>query len=330
MLFIVGMTGSGGSWLGRIFDAHPWVFYRHQPDSVLDTEAIPAFCPPSAMDAQLPAALGHFQQAFEGPLPVSAGSFPVSRKAYRSSSEHRRMQALAAAARGCEKLGLFPRFVRDLRLPDMADFDDERIHLVIESVAALGQMNLFRRLFPDVQIVMMLRHPAGQAHSAIEAAGGRQSATENWGIYADLAATVQARREGLTLDVFKSLDPVERLAWRWAISNDKALEDLAGHFNVRVILYEDLCMDPVAVSQSLFDFAGLDWHPAIDRFVRLSAATGGVRDGGRFKDASRQTASHWREKLDRRQIGLVNDVMRRSRAGAYYLQPAHVGVLAAE
>ena len=44
MLFIVGMTRGGNTWLGKIFDAHPDVFYRHEPDSILKTRRLPAFC----------------------------------------------------------------------------------------------------------------------------------------------------------------------------------------------------------------------------------------------------------------------------------------------
>jgi len=44
-LFIVGMTRGGNTWLGKIFDAHPDVLYRHEPDSILKTKTVPAFCP---------------------------------------------------------------------------------------------------------------------------------------------------------------------------------------------------------------------------------------------------------------------------------------------
>jgi hypothetical protein len=43
---ILGAPRSGTTWLGKIFDSHPRVLYRHEPDSVYRTVAIPSFNAP--------------------------------------------------------------------------------------------------------------------------------------------------------------------------------------------------------------------------------------------------------------------------------------------
>ena len=322
MLFIVGMTRGGNTWLGKIFDAHPDVFYRHEPDSILKTQAIPAFCADQDVDLHLPAAREYFVHVFKVRTSKAIGTFPVMPKSYHSFLHHRLKQGMIVGAKGFEKIGIFSGFFRDLALPEMAGTPG--IRHVAKSIAALGRMNLFSRLYPEAKIILLLRHPAGQIASAIKAIDsdkidGQPPATRDWGIYEDLAATVQGRSKALTLSRFQSLDPVERLAWRWAISNDKALQDLEGRPNVRTVLYEDLCNDPLAVSRSLFEFSGLDWRNEVEAFVMASSSTANANGYDRVIRDSRQTANSWRTKLAPSKIDLIANVLRQSRAGQYYL-----------
>jgi hypothetical protein len=60
-----------------------------------------------------------------------------------------------------------------------------------------------------------------------------------------LLETSQAKRHGLTAEHARTLSPGERLAWEWAILNEKAMEDLAGYPSVKRILYDDLVLNPV-------------------------------------------------------------------------------------
>jgi len=321
MLFIVGMTRGGNTWLGKIFDAHPDVLYRHEPDSILKTKAVPAFCGDQDVERYLPAAKEYFDAVLRVRTSKAIGTFPVLPKSYHSYPQHQLKRAMVLGVKGFEKLGFFSRFFRDLPLPEMTG--QAPVHHVAKSIAALGRMNLFSRLYPDAKIVLLLRHPGGQVASALKAIAsdkidGQPPATEDWGIYEDLAETDLGRRQGLTLTDFKAFDPVERLAWRWAISNDKALEDLDGRQNVQVVLYEDLCRSPVAVSKSLFAFAGLDWHPAVESFVQRSSTANESETYDRVIRDSAKTASAWRRKLEPGKIELIDKVLERSRAGKYY------------
>lgn len=321
MLFIVGMTRGGNTWLGKIFDAHPDVLYRHEPDSILKTKTVPAFCRDRDIERYLPAAKDYFDAVLRVRTSKAIGTFPVLPKSYHSFSQHQLKRAMVLGAKGCEKLGIFSGFFRDLPLPEMTG--PAPIHHVVKSIAALGRMNLFSRLYPEAKIILLLRHPGGQVVSALKAIAsdkidGQPPATEDWGIYEDLANTDLGRRHGLTLAVFKQFDPVERLAWRWAISNDKALEDLVGQNNVRVVLYEELCSSPIAVSRSLFEFAGLDWHLAVENFVERSSTANQANTYDRVIRDSVKTAAAWRHKLDPGKIDLIDKVLERSRAGGYY------------
>ncbi|HET7085986.1 MAG TPA: sulfotransferase [Rhizomicrobium sp.] len=328
MILILGMTRGGNTWLGKIFDAHPDVLYRHEPDSILKAREIPAFCQDQDAGLYLAPARDYFDAVLRVRTSKALGTFPVMPKSYLSPLRHQLKRALVVGAKGLEKIGFFSRFFRDAALPEMTG--GRPVHHVVKSIAALGQMNLFSRLYPDAKVILLLRHPAGQVASALKAIAsdkidGQPPATEDWGIYRDLAATAQGRRHGLTLEVFQALDPVERLAWRWAISYDKALEDLQGHPNVQIVLYEELCADPVSVGRRLFGFAGLDWRPEVERFVRKSSTAANARTYDRVIRDSIKTAASWRTSLAPDTIKLILQVMQKSRAGQYYLtgaQPA--------
>ena len=41
MIVIFGSPRSGTTWLGKLFDSHPDVFYLHEPDSILVDREIP-------------------------------------------------------------------------------------------------------------------------------------------------------------------------------------------------------------------------------------------------------------------------------------------------
>ncbi len=81
-------------------------------------------------------------------------------------------------------------------------------------------------------------------------------ASEDYGFFRLLAETEQARARGLSVDRFRGMSRTERVAWRWALLNEKALSDLEGLPNCRVVRYEDLCERPHQVSRELFEFSG--------------------------------------------------------------------------
>src|SRR3954466_12399252 len=112
MLFIVGMTRGGNTWLGKIFDAHPGVFYRHEPDSILKTRTIPHFCPDRDVDLHLSPAWQYFEAVLKVRTSKAVGTFPIMPKAYYSLLRYQLKRILVVGAKGFEKIGVLPRFFR--------------------------------------------------------------------------------------------------------------------------------------------------------------------------------------------------------------------------
>jgi hypothetical protein len=99
----------------------------------------------------------------------------------------------------------------------------------------------------------------------------------------------QARRHGLSEARFEMLPMIERLAWNWAILNEKALEDVAAIDTVKVLRYRDICERPVREARALFRFTGLSWDQQTEDFIARTSAS----------------LDHWRKELslgERRRI----------------------------
>jgi hypothetical protein len=324
------MTRGGNTWLGKIFDSHSRVLYRHEPDSILRCREIPEICEDDQVDDYLAAATDYFLRVFQVRTSKAVGSFPVFSKDFHSAAAFRLRRAMVYGGKAAERTILFPRFFRDMTIPDLLAAGGPAPEMVVKSIAALGRMNLFIRAFPEAKVILLLRHPCGQIQSTLRAIeldriDNAVPATTDWGIYEDICNTRMARAAGLEMAAIRAMDPVERLAHRWAVFNDHALGVLEDHDNAIVVRYEDLCDEPLAESRRLFDFAGIEWQPGNEDFVRQSSGIGVAAQDQEtydrvFRD-SRKTANQWKSKLTPDQIGMILAITDRSRSGAFFEAP---------
>ena len=84
MIFLIGSARSGTSWLAKIFDSHPDVIYRHEPDSIVVSYSIPFFPDPEEMESLIPETRDYFTKLLNVRQLKSAGSLPVFNKNYLS------------------------------------------------------------------------------------------------------------------------------------------------------------------------------------------------------------------------------------------------------
>ena len=307
-IFLFGMPRSGTTWIGKIFDSHPQTLYRHEPDSWTPVSAVPLV--PRVEDAPLYAELLHRFVASIASMnvPKVCAKTPIFRKAYQSSLafEIQRIGALVAKIGGRVSPG-FPVFGSPQRISG-------RTRLVWKSIESLARLGVLIDSFPAARAIHIVRHPCGFVSSVLR--GERRSrfednsgASEDYGIYHLLLDTNLAKKESLDLGYLASLTPVERLAWRWLLFNEKAIEDCSASGRVKVVCYDDLCHDPVGVAREMFDFVGLAWTAQTHAFLKAST---GKDDGtyyGVYKDPL-LAASRWEQELsedDQRRIMAVVD-----------------------
>ncbi len=307
-ILLFGMPRSGTTWLGKVFDSHPETLYRHEPDSG------------GALDGKIPLLAETAQaedfdaaaRAFLAILPRDdrlrvTGKLPVFPKRYQPPGATTLRRLLLFAAKG------LPPRIRGERVPEFVRQGDESIRLVWKSIESLGRLGVFTRLFPQARGIQIVRHPCGYVASVLrgEAKGllpGSRPTSEDYGIFEMLLQTEPARRRGLDRGFFEALEPVERLAWRWLLFNEKALEDIEPLQNARAVTYESLCEAPVDGYRALFEFAGLSWERQTEDFLAESTHNDRSAYFSVYKNPL-EAAMRWQRELDERDQQAVMQVV---------------------
>lgn len=288
-ILLIGMPRSGTTWLGKIFDSHPRVLYRHEPDTW--------------QRLQIPIIAGRAERsryedvlrAYVDAMPAMradrvCGKRPLFPKDYASAWAVRRYAIASALHKALARAGLGTSAPTP---PQPEPGQDYR--LVWKSIESLGRLGLLLDSLPAARAVHIVRHPCGYVASVLrgEAASrfDHNAAAADLPIYEMLARTEQARRRDLTLDRFREMAAVERLAWRWVIFNEAALAETAQCPRNRILYYEELCAAPEAVTRGLFDFGSLDWNEQTASFLHISTSRSRDDYYSVFKDPH---ASAWR------------------------------------
>ena len=327
MIMILGSSRSGTTWLGKIFDSHPDVNYLHEPDSILVNREIPFQVNEDELEQYTQPAAEYVCRLLEVRDIKVTGSLPVFRKNYRGPLRH----LLRAASLYSLKV-LQKRFgtesLRNVSLPDF--FSEDRMadsRYVIKSVDSLNRARLFSRAVPDANIIHLIRHPCGYVASRLR--GIRLSLLGSNTFMATIARMPEAKKRGLTLDYLDKLSLEEQLACQWMIQNERTIDEMqAVPGTYRLVVYEQLCLQPVQVTRELFRFASLEWNTQTEEFLQ-DCENAGDEQKGYFQVVRNpvSAAFRWKDELDRNQISRIMDFVADSVPGRIFhdLEPPAVG-----
>jgi hypothetical protein len=318
LVLVFGLPRSGTSWLGKIFDSHPETLYRHEPDKHVQLSGMPVLLPVDGLAERREEIERFLDQVLANRSPSVCGKRPFFPKSYRSRTRELLRRGIIAATR------VLPRQqALRVEVPDLIDPGAPAPRVVWKSINSTGRLGALARVLPRPQTVLLVRHPCGQIASVLRghAAGKFAHAlpSEQYRVLEALVNTDQGRAHGLTLAGLRDLTPVERMAWRWVLFLEKALEDVAGLPHCRVIRYEDLCMHPLEQARELFAFTGLDWNPQTERFLRDSTDGESAEYFGVRKDPQ-HSMSKWQTELTVEDARRILDIVQRSPAGRLYLE----------
>ncbi|WP_290653782.1 sulfotransferase [Aquisalimonas sp.] len=319
-VLLVGLPRSGTTWVGKILDSHPQTLYRHEPDRGGALRDVPIHAPPDATDSY-----GARIESFLQALPASrdarvCGKLPLFPKRYLPGWRFTAFKTsiyLDKATRG--------------RLPIPITQPVSRINgapvTVWKSIESTGRAGLIARCASELRVIHLLRHPCGQIASILrgEASGHFSDdcpSSEDWHLFAMLCDTPQAQRHNLDLERLRAMDPVSRLAWRWVLFNEKAMDELDGLENACTVCYEDVCLEPEAIARRMIDFAGMEWDPAVEVFLGESASSGTDAYYSVYRNAAREV-DRWRERLEPEQIERIGRVVEDTVPGALYRESFH-------
>lgn len=316
-ILVFGLPRSGTTWLGKLFDSHPDTLYRHEPDSVIRLERLPLFPTESPTADEREFIRGYTCSIESMRAPKVCAKLPLFQKSYLSGLGFAALQGSVALAKAGGRVRL--------KLPVVMAGAGARANgtrLVWKSIESLGRLGMILSSLETARAVHLIRHPCGSIASVRRGEGDHQfsddtPSSEDWNLLAMLLETAPAKRRGLTMEHMRLCTAAQRMAWRWVLINEKAMDEAGDADHCRVIRYEDLCSDPVNEMKHLLDFCALPWHAQVEDFIARS--TGGDRGGyyGVFKDPH-QSAEKWKQELDRRAIDQILAITLDSRPGALF------------
>ena len=312
---VLGMPRSGTTWLGKILDSHPETLYRHEPDSGAALGDVPL-----TASAEPDSAASRIMEQFLTDLPRQhsvkvCGKLPLFAKRYLPGWRGHLHRGSVYLAKAASKWVTMP-------ILEPVDAGRAEPRPVWKSIESTGRAGLIAATNPDARVILLVRHPCGQIDSTLRGESAHHFAdecasAEDWGIFERLLDTPQAARRGLSLELLRESSPVERLAWRWLLFNEKAMDELRDRDNGFVVRYESLCERPLEVARELFAFAGLDWPPEVEAFIEASAG----RDDGRYYSVYRDpltAAEGWRRRLDSETVKRIHAVVADSSPGRLF------------
>jgi Sulfotransferase family len=302
LTLLFGMPRSGTTWIAKIFDSHPDTLYRHEPDSGGILNGIPFFPEVGQWERHR-----DIIESFVGNLAAMnstrvAGSLPVFPKNYCSGLHWIFQRAAVMAARTAETVSW------KLPVPGFGNQADAP-HLVWKSIESTGRLGLIARALPECRAILILRHPCAYIASVLTGESQRRftdcdPASEDYEILEWLLDASPHKSSHPTLAALKQLEPVERLAWRWVLTNEKAMADIRDMENCAYVRYEDVCAEPFAKSWEMLNFAGLPWDPQVKNFVHRSTSHHSDRYYSVFKDPA-VAATKWQSQLSGEEIQRV-------------------------
>lgn len=316
VVLLFGLPRSGTTWLAKVFDSHPAVLYRHEPDTVWRGRHLPIWPPATPSPALLAEALAYLDRILTTRTLKTMGAQPMFPKSYRGAAAERIRLALIQALRLMERLGGGP-LAGHVTIPDwVAAGAWGRITLVLKSVSSPTRLGLFAQALPGCRVIYTIRHPCGQVASMRR--GERLGMFENELDLDWLLAGAEAKAHGLDPAGFARWPLLERLAWQWVLLNERALADLAGHPAARVVRHADLARAPLARARELLAFAGLSVAPETAAFIRRSTEHAGATGYYRVYRNAAAEIDKWRSELSAGEQARIWAVARRSHLAALW------------
>ena len=314
-VFILGAGRSGTTWLASIFDSHPDTFFIHEPDIIRPTQTLPFVPAADAIDTHVAAAGAYAEQLIRVRGLRAMQKRPFFPKTYRGRLAHHGRRGLILGLAGLEKAT--GRWLALGHAPVPALGRVERATPILKSVSSLNRLAAFAKAKPDWHFIHMLRHPGAIAVSLRR--GAALGKMEPARFYEAQLAMPLSRAQGLTSARVAAMSDIEKTAWSWAVTNDFVMATTEGMGNVHLVRYEDLCADPIAVSQDLFARTGLAWKAQTAAFLRQSLET--AADASAYHSVVRNpaiAAGKWKDQLSASEKQLIGAIIAPSRAGRLY------------
>lgn len=306
-ILVLGAARSGTTWLAKIFDSHPNILYRHEPDEL--TPAVAGLDPAEQITTWL-------RQRGRR----AADKRPVFKKIWRPTPFDAARKTISTLIAASQRMPGLAGIAERTGVPDLVP--PARWGTVRAAVKLVNwDAGRVARTMPDTRCVFILRHPCGHAASVMAGHAERQFVTGSYqpgGLEDVTVATAWAECHGVDRQTFQALPEPAKYAWRWRAFNEPAIDALRDLPNARIVIYEELCRRPEDTARELFAFAGLGWHQQTSTF--LGTSTQHDRPNG-YYDVFRSTSlvpERWRQTMTARDQDAVRAVIATSSLGRFW------------
>ena len=313
VIFIFSSPRSGSTWLGKIFDASPDVFYLHEPDQIDRGVDLLPYWFESRLDPQLlPNARLYLQRLLSIRAAHATGTHPFFKKSFRSCAAGIWRRGLIYADKGIGHIG-FHRMADRMPIPNL-NSPGYRFVPVIKSVGALGRAAmLIEAGRPNLHPVLLVRHPCACIASIRQARRLRFFETpSNFG---KLLETKAAMDHEVTESMINQADEIEKQAWHWLLANSEAFRSVTA-IEGMVINFDEFVVDAGKQIKDIFAWCALEWHNDVDEFIDYSHRhSRGYYSVFRYPD---RALNAWRRELSAPEISTIRDIVVRDPVGRMF------------
>jgi len=313
MILILGSGRSGTTFLAKLFDSHPEVIYRHEPDSIIISKNIPFQPKIDELIHYIPETQTYINKLASNRAPKTLHT-PFFPKRYRTPLRQNIYKFLTLSIKLLAKI---PILEHHLQIPDLLTPGCKIPVPVIKSVNSLNRARLFSEAFPDIHIIHIIRHPCGVVSSQIR--GTKQHLMNSIMFFDSIYRMSYTHQYKLERNDIESRSLEEQTAFQWMVMNDQVLMEMKDNPRYRMVRYEDLCLNTSKVISELFTFCGLDQNSQTDAFINYLEHQN-TNDAPYFSvvRSPRKTAYKWRNELSDDQINCILSVTQRSEVGRNY------------
>lgn len=316
-ILVFGMPRSGTTWIGKIFDSHPETLYLHEPDTEEKIIDIPRFVRPSQYQKYLQFAIEYIQKLTTKTSLRVNGKLPLFNKNYSSRVLNLFLKGNIYLAKIIEQANIKIGVINYLKL-----ISDKSYTIVWKSIESFARTGLFLEANKDLKLVYIIRHPCGQIASVLEGEKKKyfSSSTpisEDFSYYEALDDIEMMQQNEYKLEVVRSMSQMQRLALRWAMINDQAIEAVENYSDRSVIVrYEDFCIDPVEQTKKVFAETKLPWNKQTEHFL-----IGTEHESDSYysvKKISEKAMNKWKELLTVEEIEEIKEIASKSKSGQLF------------
>jgi len=307
-VLVVGSGRSGTTFVGKIFDSDPCVVFRHEPEVHVRDGGIPYLPRDNELACLAENCRIYFDKLTKVRAPDSAATFPVFRKAYRSSLGNAITPAGLLAVRLLGKLAGVMYAPDPLTPAWLCEAHSSGARVVVKSVAALGRIPLVSAALPEWYLVHVVRHPCAVISSRIE--GIRRGSMTNHTYLRSLYDAGLLYWLKRTLAEIERSSFIEKAAMQWAALNNRAATGGRNNPRYQLVQYEILCEEPVGSVRKLFESVAMKFGKQTAEFIgSLQKIKSSNRSYFDVKRNPKESILKWESRLSNSEIRDVEKIV---------------------